>query len=153
MAIACTSDKMFGRLAAAMEQPELAKEDRFGLVAKRLEARAEVNAIVTHWTTSLSQSEVLARCEKEQVPSGPIHNVADIANDPHYRARGNLLEIEDPRAGQAITTPSVVPILSETPGEIRHLGPALGADNDAIFGDLLGLSDDALRDLREKGAI
>ena len=144
---------MFTRLAAAMERPELAEDGRFGRVAARLAARAEVNALVTHWTTSLTQAEVLARCAAEQVPSGPIHNVADIASDPHYRARGNLVPIDDPRAGGEIITPSVVPILSETPGEIRHLGPALGHHNQEIFGGLLGYSAETLRGFSDSGVI
>ena len=47
----------------------------------------------------------------------------------------------------------VIPLLSETPGEIRHPGPALGADNDAIYRDELGLSDEELQELRAEGII
>ena len=61
IAIACTSDKMFARLADAMDAPELASPERFGLIAKRLEERPEVNRIVAEWTSSLPQEELLAK--------------------------------------------------------------------------------------------
>ena len=64
--------------------------------------------------------------------------IADIAEDPHFAARGNLLRMVDELAGEVVI-PNVLPRLSETPGRVTHLGPALGADNDAIYGDLLGL--------------
>jgi len=73
------------------------------------------------------------------VPCGPINSIADIAEDPHFQARGNLLHMMDALVGEVVI-PSVLPRLSDTPGRVTNLGPSLGADNDAIYGDLLGLS-------------
>ena len=87
VAIACTNDRMFKRLADAMGRPELAAPDRYGPIAHRLARRAEVNEVVAGWTSSLPQSEVLARCGAGEVPCGPIHSIADIFEDEQYAAR------------------------------------------------------------------
>jgi crotonobetainyl-CoA:carnitine CoA-transferase CaiB-like acyl-CoA transferase len=152
IAIACTSDKMFARLADAMNAPELANEDRFGLIKNRLEQRPEVNRIVGEWTANLPQDEVLTILKTGEVPSGPIYNVADIFADPQFLARNDLLTMGDARI-DSITMPNVFPLLSRTPGRVDHLGRALGADNDAVLGDLLGIDEQGRQALRDDGVI
>jgi len=151
IAIACTSDQMFERLAEAMEQPELASAERFGPKELRLAARDEVNKIVAQWVASSDCETVLARCTKGGVPASLIYSIADIFEDPQYRARGNI-KMTDSRAG-AIAVPDVVPRLSGTPGEIRWLGAGLGAQNEEIFKGLLDLSSKEIDDLRASGVI
>ena len=90
IAIACTSDAMFARLAEVMEQPELASANRYGPQALRLGARDEVNAIVAKWVATLDFEIVLARCAKGGVPSSLIYSIADIFEDAQYRARRNI---------------------------------------------------------------
>lgn len=153
VAIACTSDKMFRRLTIAMGTPELSKKTSFGRVEERLKCRDEVNAFVGEWTISLTQKEVLNRCASEQVPAGPIHNVRDISEDPQFEARENLVKMRDASSGRKITTPSVVPTLSETPGTINHLGPQLGAHTKEILTDLVGLMSDEIETLRKNKII
>jgi crotonobetainyl-CoA:carnitine CoA-transferase CaiB-like acyl-CoA transferase len=149
VAIACTSNKMFRRLAIAMGRSELAEEENFGRVEERLKCRHEVNELVREWTTGLTQKEVLDKCENEQVPAGPIHNVRDISEDPQYAARGNLVKMHDASSGSNITTPSVVPTLSETPGTINHLGPKLGAHTEEVLTDLVSLTSAEIENLRK----
>ena len=152
IAIACTSDKMFARLANVMEAPELAADDSYGKIDKRVAARPEVNRIVSAWTSSLAQETLLALLSGGEVPAGPIYDIADIFNEPQYEARNDLVEMGDERI-DSITMPGVFPLLSRTPGEIKHLGRALGADNTDVYGDLLGLDADALEALRGDGII
>jgi crotonobetainyl-CoA:carnitine CoA-transferase CaiB-like acyl-CoA transferase len=117
IAIACTSDQMFARLAEVMQQPELASAERYGPKELRLAARDDVNRIVAEWVASLDLETVLAHCSRGGVPASLIYSIADIFEDPQYRARGNI-QMADSRAGQ-IAVPGVVPRLSETPVEIR----------------------------------
>jgi crotonobetainyl-CoA:carnitine CoA-transferase CaiB-like acyl-CoA transferase len=151
IAIACTSDAMFARLAEVMEQPELAAANRYGPQALRLAARDEVNVIVAKWVATLDLETALARCAKGGVPASLIYSIADIFADEQYRARGNI-KVTDSRAG-AIAIPDVVPRLSATPGEVRWLGEGIGARNVEIFRDLLGLEDADLCQLRDEGVI
>jgi crotonobetainyl-CoA:carnitine CoA-transferase CaiB-like acyl-CoA transferase len=151
IAIACTNDQMFARLAEAMEQPELASVGRFGPKELRLAARDEVNMVVARWVASLDCEAILARCAKGGVPASLIFSIADIFGDPQYRARGNI-RTTDSRIGP-IAVPEVVPRLSRTPGEIRWLGEGLGAQNHEIFQDILGLESAEITRLREEGVI
>ena len=151
IAIACTSDQMFMRLAEAMEQPELASVERFGPQQLRLAAREEVNKIVAKWVASFDCETILARCADGGVPASLIYSIADIFEDPQYRARGNI-RMTGSRAGE-LAVPGVVPRLSGTPGEIRWLGEGLGAQNTEIFGELLGLDSNDIGALREQGVI
>lgn len=152
VAIACTSDKMFARLADVMEKPELAEPERYGAIAARLENRAEVNRIVAEWTGGMTQAALLKKLREGEVPSGPIYNIAEIFADPQFAARGLLQKIQDERAGE-VTVPAALPKLSRTPGSIRHLGPALAAHNREIFGDLLGVAAEEMEALKTKGVI
>jgi succinyl-CoA:(S)-malate CoA-transferase subunit A/succinyl-CoA:(S)-malate CoA-transferase subunit B len=152
VAIACTNDKMFARFADVMGRPELANPDAFGKVETRLTQREEVNRLVTEWTHGRTQREVLDQCAAGEVPCGPIYNIAEIFQDPQFAARGNLLSVLDPRAGE-IVVPNVVPRLSRTPGRVDHLGAALGAHNAEVYTGLLGLASTELDALKEDGVI
>lgn len=152
VAVACTSDKMFERLAQVMGRPELAAEDVFRTTRQRLARHKEVDGIVAAWMHSMTRDEVMAACVAGEVPCGPINSIADIVADPHFEARKNMITLVDQLVGEVVI-PNVLPRLSETPGRIETLGPALGADNDAIYGDLLGLSADQRATLKDAKVI
>jgi succinyl-CoA:(S)-malate CoA-transferase subunit A len=148
IAIACTTDKMFERLAVAMGQPQLSSSGLYGDQRKRLAARETVNTIVTEWVASLDRTDVLRLCLEEEVPVGNVNSIADIFEDEHYIARGNLARIIDDELGE-IVVPGVVPTLSATPGRITNLGPTLGNATDAVMRELLGLTAAELQRLRQ----
>ncbi|MDR5821574.1 MULTISPECIES: CoA transferase [unclassified Caballeronia] len=152
IAIACTSDKIFARLAEAMGTPELAGEGKWGHISGRERDRADVDRTVGEWTTQFTRDEVLARCEQFQVPCGPVYGIDEIFEDPQYAARENIKTMQDARIGE-LAVPNVVPRLSATPGGIDWLGPDLGQHNDDIYRGLLGLDTEQLATLREEGAI
>jgi crotonobetainyl-CoA:carnitine CoA-transferase CaiB-like acyl-CoA transferase len=152
VALACSSDKMFARLARVMGRPDLLAPDAFAKVERRVAHRAEVNAIVAQWIGALSCDEVMRRCLEGEVPIGPLNSIADIFVDPQIEARENLVTIEHPGVGP-VTVPNVVPRLSKTPGRLESLGPLLGEHNEEILQNLLGLSPEALQSLRESKVI
>lgn len=152
IAIACTSDKIFARLAEAMGEPELAGEDKWGLIASRERDRAEVDAHVGRWTATMTRDQALTTCERFQVPCGPVYAIDEIFEDPHYKARENIAFVRDERAGE-LALPNVVPRLTETPGHIAWVGPALGQHNQEILEGLLGLSKQRVAELRAAGVV
>jgi len=152
VAIACTNDKIFARLAAAMGRPALAGDGPYGTIAKREAARAEVDALVEAWTRSRPRAEVIRLCDQAEVPVGALNSIAEIFADPQFAARGNIAQLKDDRAGP-LAVPNVVPRLAATPGRIDHLGVALGAHVDEVLGGLLGLGEDEIAALRAKGVI
>jgi crotonobetainyl-CoA:carnitine CoA-transferase CaiB-like acyl-CoA transferase len=147
IALACSSDKMFERLANAMRRPELASDPRYAGMHDRVAHRDEVNKIVAEWVRSYTRDELMSICLDAEVPCGPINTIADIFADPHYQARGNLVKVPDPELGE-ITIPSIVPRLSLTPGKIDHLGRHKGVDTDAVLSDWLGLDAARIAELR-----
>ena len=152
IAIACTNDRMFERLAVkAMSQPALVSE--FPTMAARLARRDEVDAAVARWVAALDATEALARLDAAEVPCSRVASVRDIFDDAQMRARGNILELPSPLGG-LLQMVGVVPRLSVTPGEVRHPGPLeVGADNEAVYCGRLGLSRDDLAALRAKNVV
>jgi len=152
IAIACTTDKMFERLAVAMGRPELASAEMYGPQRKRLAAREAVNRMVSDWVGSLERSDVLDKCLAEEVPAGKVNSIADIFADEHFAARGNLAHVAAGELGEVVM-PGVVPTLSATPGRITHPGPTLGNATTEVLQGLLGLHADELARLRQCRAI
>ena len=151
VALACSNDKMFERLVEAMERTDLLA--RFARVEKRLECRAEVNGIVADWIARFDQDALVRLCEERDVPLGRINTIADIFADEHVRARGNLLSFDVEGESNPVVIPGVFPHLMETPGEVKSLGGAMGESNAQVYGELLGLADEDLRQLAEEGVI
>ncbi len=149
VAIACTNDKMFERFARAMDRPELASSTLYGEQRKRLAASAAVIAIVTEWCASLTYAEILERCLAKEVPVGKLNSIADIFADEHFKARGNLLEMEEDGVGKVVI-PGVIPTLSETPGRVSNLGPRLGDATYEVMRELLELSAAEIATLRQQ---
>ncbi|NTU82550.1 MAG: CoA transferase [Chloroflexales bacterium] len=153
VAISCATDKLFARLAKAMDRPELASSSIYGDQKIRLEHRHDVNEIVRDWCGSLSREEVLERCYATATPAAPLNNIADIFGDRQFHARRNLVAMDEPETGETVIIPGVIPALSETPGRIEHLGPKLGEHTNEVLRDLLGLDEQQIEELRAKRVI
>lgn len=152
LAIACTNDKIYERLAEVMAKDGMPAPEDWALLKNRERDRAKVDAHVTAWTSSHDRADVLRICEQAQVPCGPIYSIDEIFEDPQYTARGNILKMQDDRVGD-VSIPNLVPRLSDTPGRVNSLGPRLGEHNDEIYKTLLGLTDDDLRRLAAAGVV
>jgi succinyl-CoA:(S)-malate CoA-transferase subunit B len=150
IAIACTNDKIFARLAEAMERPDLAL--KWATLAARETDRATVDETVGAWTARHDRADLLKLCEASQVPCGPVYAIDEIFEDPQYAARENILRVDDPRTGR-LAIPNLVPKLSATPGKVNWLGPELGAHNDEIYRGVLGLNEVELRRLKDAAVI
>jgi crotonobetainyl-CoA:carnitine CoA-transferase CaiB-like acyl-CoA transferase len=145
-------DHLFRRLAQAMERPELADDPRYQHAGQRRKHADELEAEVASWLADQSADEVLERLLDARVPAGRVNSIADVFADPHIAARENLVAVADGR-GEDVRMVGVIPKLSRTPGRIAHAGRALGADNAAVYGELLGLSEESIRALRERGVV
>jgi succinyl-CoA:(S)-malate CoA-transferase subunit B len=152
VAIACTNDKMFKRLANLLEQPDLADPDKFGLKKNRLASRNQVNGIVTDWTSGYDREEVIRRCSEGDVPCGPICSIEDIFKEEQFWVRNTLTRVQDERLGN-LAVQGPMPKLSETPGVIKHLGTTLGRHNQEIFEGLLDISGTMLERLKAERVV
>ena len=152
VAIACTSDKIFERLALAMGVPEFGGDGKWGTITQREAERSVVDDFVGAWSLTLTREQVLSTCESFQVPCGSVYSIDEIFVDPQYAARENIKYMKD-AFGQEHAVPNLVPRLTDTPGKIRSLGPALGQHNDEVFRGRLGLSAERIAELVNKGVI
>ena len=153
VAIACTTDKLFARLADAMQRPELASSSVYGEQETRLASRHDVNEIVRDWCGSLTREAVLERCYAHGAPAGPLNNIADIFGDRQFHARRNLVAVDDEDLSDTVIVPPVLPRMSETPGRIDRLGPRLGQHTDEVLKTLIGMSDGEIAELRAQRVI
>jgi crotonobetainyl-CoA:carnitine CoA-transferase CaiB-like acyl-CoA transferase len=150
VAIACTNDRMFERLAAAMVRPELTTD--FPTMAARLERRADLDAIVQTWVGGAEAREILARLDAAEVPCGLVASARDLVADPHVRARNNIVEMPSPLG--VLSMVGIVPRLTASPGRVDSVGPVdVGAHNEEIYCGRLGLTRDELRALAARGVV
>jgi crotonobetainyl-CoA:carnitine CoA-transferase CaiB-like acyl-CoA transferase len=152
IAIACTSDRIFRRLAAAMGDEAWSAEPGFATMEQRAARRSEVDARVAAWTARFTLGELRARLDAAEVPNSPIYSIADIFADAQYRARETLVALDDPVVGR-IRMPAPVPRLSATPARLQRPAPAIGEHNQDVYGGLLGMSEAELAQLRADGVI
>jgi formyl-CoA transferase len=153
MVIAANADNVFRRLCEAMERPELADDPRFATHNARGENQDEIEGIVAEWAAPRTAREIDEVLNAAGVICGPIYTVADIFQDPQYKARDMLVEHEDPEFGTYIG-PGIVPKLSHTPGAVRWSATwEEGSHNREVYGTLLGLGDDELATLKEEGVL
>ncbi|WP_395054895.1 CaiB/BaiF CoA transferase family protein [Polaromonas sp.] len=149
--IAGNGDSIFKRLMLCIGRPDLAADLALASNDGRVLRVQELDEAIGKWAATLAVGEVLAALEAAQVPAGKIYTVADIADDPHYAARGMLqtVQMDD---GSELAVPGFIPKLSATPGSQRRNAPALGQDTDAVLEEL-GLSAAQIRGLRDKGIV
>jgi formyl-CoA transferase len=151
--VAANSDNLWPRLAGAIGRPELAADPRYATHDARGEHEDELDAIIGAWAAEHDARDIDRLLDDAGVVCSPVNTIADVFADPHVQARGMLVAVHDEELGE-IRGPGVVPKLSRTPGrtEFRSSWTA-GADNAAVFGELLGLDEDTREALAGAGVI
>jgi len=150
--IGANQDAVFARLCAAMGHPELATDPRFVDHVARGSRQVELDTIIAAWTRDRTIAEVEAAMLAYSVPAGTIYRAPDMLADPHFAARGALVEVETERWGK-ITMQNSFPRLSATPSAIRSPAPTrVGESNAEVYGEL-GLTEGDLAELAAAGAI
>ncbi len=147
--VAGNGDSIFRRLMTLIGREDLANDPALADNTGRVARVAEIDAVIGAWTAERTVDEVLAALEGAAVPAGRIYTVADIAADPHYRARG-MLESVQMDDGSTLAVPGICPKLSATPGGHRRNAPALGQDSGAVLREI-GLTDAQIDALRARG--
>ena len=151
--IAANHDSLWKRLSALMGRPELAEDERYATHRARGEHEHELYAMIDEWAAQYTAAELDAMLAEANVVSAGVYSAADMYDDPHFRERGLIVDIEDPEIG-TMPVPGITPKLSQTPGSIRWGGKwEVGADNEEIWCGLVGLSQSELGDLQQAGIV
>lgn len=152
--IAANQDTVFARLCTAMDRPDLVDDPRFATHTARGRHQDEIDAIVGDWAAGYGAEDLTRLLDDAGVVVGPVNTVAEVVEDPQFRARGMLVEHFDERIGADVLGPGVVPVLDGTPGSVRWAGPARpGTHNVEVYGGLLGLADAEIEELERAGVV
>jgi len=149
--IAGNADSLYRRLMTAIGRADLRDDPALARNDGRAAHMERIDTAIAEWTSGRTQAEVLQAMEKAEVPAGRIYSAADIAADPHYAARGMLLE-GIAGDGERLKQPGVVPKLSATPGAIRRAAPKLGEHSDEVLREA-GYAQHEIDALRAKGIV
>jgi formyl-CoA transferase len=149
--IAGNGDSIFKRLMATIGREDLGQDSELTTNTGRVKRVEELDLAIGQWTAQLTVEEVLTALDAAAVPAGRIYTIQDIANDPHYLARGMLAEVEM-SDGSRLKVPGMVPKLSRTPGLHRRNAPNLGQDTDAVLAEI-GITPEQIQAMRQKGIV
>ena len=147
--VAGNGDSIFKRLMTVIGRDDLGNDPQLENNDGRVKRVAELDQAIGEWAKTLSTTKALEVLDSVAVPAGRIYTVADIANDPHYKARENIQTIQM-QDGSKVDVPGVIPKLSRTPGSIKTLAPDIGQNTDEILKSI-GLTDDQVASLKERG--
>jgi formyl-CoA transferase len=151
--IGANKDSLWKRLAAVMGQPELGDDPRFATHLARGANQTEIDNLINDWTKTKTIEEVDAAMIGASIPAGRVYRAPDMLADPHFEARGAIIEVETERFG-ALKMQGAFPKLSGTPSGVRRPAPSsVGQHNDEVYGGLLGMSEAELADLAASGVI
>ncbi|MEE4350970.1 MAG: CoA transferase [Pacificimonas sp.] len=151
--IGANQDAIFKRLAAAMDQPQLADDPRYATHLARGRNQAELDARINDWTGGKTVAEVDALMIEHSIPAGRVYTAADMMDDPQFAARGAIVEVETQTRGP-LKMQNAFPKLSKTPSGIRRPAPATpGQHNEEIYGSELGWTAAELEAARTEGVI
>lgn len=145
--ISASTQKSFQRLLDTIGMSELGSDPRFSDGLARQRNADELDAMMERWFLGHDFDEALRLLDAGEVVSGPILTIADIFKDPHYLMRKTIARVKDEDFGE-VAMPNATPLMSRTPGEIRHAGLPLGHETDTFYREELGLSDDELTRLK-----
>lgn len=138
VALSGTTDAQVERILRLLGRDSEEDRTRFGTSVARLATADELDGIVATWIEARTSEEVIEAFNGIRIPVAPVNDLAAILEDPHVRARASVTTLSDPVLGDVrLVTPT--PRLSDTPGQHEHTGPPLGAHNEAVLGDWLGL--------------
>lgn len=151
--IGANKDAIFARLAEAMGRPELAQDERFATHIARGRNQTELDNMVNAWTNTLTVDEVDKVMIEHSIPAGRVYRAPDMLEDPHFRAREAIIEVETERYGR-LKMQNAFPRMSATPSGVRRPAPAEpGQHNAEIYGELLGMDQAARNKMAEAGHI
>ena len=152
VAISTSTQSIAERVMHLVGHPEVIDEPWFASGAERAEHADELDAFVASWIGARDIDEVVVAFEEAHAAVAPIYDIRQIMDDPQYAALGSIVSVDDPELG-SVKMQNVMYRMSDTPGEIRWAGRRLGEDNLAVFGGELGMSEEELDALHDKGVM
>ena len=152
VAIICVQESHWQNLLTAMGREDLRGNQKFETHATRCENLDETDAIVEAWTSKLTRAELFETAKRHRVPCAPVREVTEVVNDEHMHARGMLQRVKHSTLGNVVMANSPLRVHGADSLAFQP-APKLGADNQQIYGDLLGRTTQELEEYARSGAI
>jgi crotonobetainyl-CoA:carnitine CoA-transferase CaiB-like acyl-CoA transferase len=151
--IGANKDSLWQRLAEAMGRPELGTDPRYATHIARGQNQLELDELINAWTKTLTVDRLDAMMTEYSIPAGRVYRAPEMLEDPHFKAREAIIEVETERFGK-LKMQSAFPKLSATPSGVRRAAPSMvGQHNAEVYGEILGLGEAELAELQSAGAI
>jgi crotonobetainyl-CoA:carnitine CoA-transferase CaiB-like acyl-CoA transferase len=151
--IGANKDSLWQRLAEAMGRPDLGADERYATHIARGRNQLELDQLINAWAGTLTVDEVDTLMTEYSIPAGRVYRAPEMLADPHFQARGAIVEVETERFGK-LKMQGAFPKLSVTPSGIRSPAPSVvGQHNAEVYGGLLGMADSEIAQLHAVGAI
>jgi crotonobetainyl-CoA:carnitine CoA-transferase CaiB-like acyl-CoA transferase len=144
-------DSIYKRLMTAAGRSDLAEDPELAGNAGRVTREPEIDAALAAWCAANTSVQIIAILEEVRVPVGPIYNVEDMMQDPHYQARGLFETVEID--GEPLKIPAIMPRMEGTPGRTDWPGGDIGSHNDEVLRGILNLGDAEIEQLRAEGVV
>lgn len=146
------TEPMWRNLCKAIGRQELLDDSRLRSDQARYEHRGLVDEAIGGWMATRTTAEIVRVLGGAGIAVAPAQTVAALRDDPQALALDMWRDVEQPGLG-AVPVANLPMKFSETPGQVQRAAPAVGADNTAVYGGLLGFGDDALSALVHEGVI
>ena len=150
IAIFCGKEHFWRNLAEIIGMPDLIEDERFNSFGSRYDNRKELVEILSNQFVEKSTAEWLKQF-KGKVPSGPVNTIEQALSEEQVHARGMVANVNHPSLG--IIKQVVSSIVTDGSNQALAPGPALGENTDDLLSDLLSLSPDQIKKLRDQGAV
>ncbi len=144
VSISGSAQSTYERMCEALGVPELIKDPRFLDNRLRIRNAPALDEALQAAIERFDRAELIALFDRFDATVAACNNVKEIFEDPHIRARGNIVAVPDEELGGPLRMQNIVGNFSRTPGRIRHAGPALGSSNRDILVEELGFSREEL---------
>jgi crotonobetainyl-CoA:carnitine CoA-transferase CaiB-like acyl-CoA transferase len=152
VAVSTSAQTIAERVMHLVGHPEIIDEPWFGSGAERAEHADLLDSFVGGWIANHELDDVITKFEEAQAAVAPVYDIAQIMDDPQYKALGSIVSIDDPDLGP-VKMQNVMFRMSGTPGRIQWAGRSLGEDNQTVYRDELGLSDVEIEALSKDGVV
>lgn len=127
--IAANTKGLSRALFRAIGRDDYAADPELATNRGRVRRAAELDGAIAAWTSTRTADEVVSSLRALRIPVSRINSIRDITDDPQFRERQMIVEVDDPRLDRPLLVPGVTPKLSRTPGHVPRLAPPLGADD------------------------
>jgi crotonobetainyl-CoA:carnitine CoA-transferase CaiB-like acyl-CoA transferase len=152
LAVTVTNDEEWQGLCRLMKSPELLQDPRFATPDSRKENEEELDGLIGEWTKNFAPHQLMAMLQDKGIPCGVVQTAEDLLHDPQLKERRHFRSLHHRVMGErAYNAPAYR--LSKTPNDIRKAGPCLGEDNEYVYSEILGYTDEEIADMLVEGVI